>query len=144
MFLFSNVNKFQFTLQTCLQTDPSDFAQGAALCHLVQQDGKLVCYASKTLDRAQPNYSAHKKACLAIVWSTDLFSTLCFGHQLVLQTDHCALKQLSTNKQQLDGWHDGPWNYRNLTWWSSIEKERIKEMLIFYHDWYTIWMGNSL
>ena len=58
----------------------------AMLCHLVQQDSKLVekpiCHASKTSDRA-----------LAVVWSTDLLRTLLLGHQFVHQIDHSALKQ---------------------------------------------------
>ena len=71
---------FNPNLETCLQTDASEYALGAVLCHLVMQDGKLVekpiCYASKTLDRAQANYSVTEKECLAVVWSTDLFRTL--------------------------------------------------------------------
>ena len=59
-----------------------------------------VCYASKTLDRAQANCSVTEKECLAMVWPADLFRTLllAMGHQFVLQTNHSALKQLLTNK----------------------------------------------
>ena len=73
---------FNPTLETCLQTNASEYAVGAVHCHLVQQNGKhvekIVCCASKTLDRALANYSVTEKECLAIaiVWYTDLFHTL--------------------------------------------------------------------
>ena len=88
---------------TLLQTDASNFALGAVLCHVVEEDGveveKPVCYASKTLDRAQENYSVTEKECLAVVWSTDFFRTMLLGHHFTLQTDHSALRQLLTNKE---------------------------------------------
>ena len=85
--------------EICLQTNASDFARGAVLVTWPSWMAKWsICYASKTLDRAQANYLVTEKECLAVVWSTDLFRTLLLGHQFVLSTDHSALKQLLTNK----------------------------------------------
>ena len=43
MFLSPNMlARFNPNLETCLLTDASEYALGVVLCHLVQQDGKLV------------------------------------------------------------------------------------------------------
>ena len=57
-----------------------------------------ICYASKTLDRAQANYTVTEKKCLAVVWATELFRTLLLGIPFTLETDHSALKQILTTK----------------------------------------------
>ena len=74
---------FHLNIETGMQTDASDYALGAVLCHLVQQVGKRIekpiCCTSQTIDTAQANYSVTEK-CLALAWLTDLFHTLLLGH----------------------------------------------------------------
>ena len=93
---------FDPTKPLYLQTDASHFALGAVLCHVETVNGKQmekpICYASKTLKKAQINYSVTEKECPAVVWSTELFRTMLLGHQFTLQTDHSALRNLLTNK----------------------------------------------
>ena len=93
---------FAPSLPIILHTDASDFALGAVLSHFVEQNGIIVerpiCYASKTLDRAQANYGVTEKECLAVVWATELFRTMLLGTEFVLETDHSALKQLLKDK----------------------------------------------
>jgi transposase InsO family protein len=89
---------FDPALPTILHTDASDFAVGAVLSQ--DHDGveRPVCYASKTLDRAQANYTVTEKECLAVVWATELFRTLLLGKPFTLETDHSALRQILTTK----------------------------------------------
>ena len=71
-------NKFK------LVTDASDFAIGAIL----QQDNHPICYASRTLNEHERNYSTTEKELLAIVWSTNYFRPYLYGVKFDLLTDH--------------------------------------------------------
>ena len=139
---------FNPSLETCLQIDVSEYALGPVLCHLVQQDGKLVekpvCYASNTLDRTQANYSETEKECLARVWSTDLFHTVLLGHQFVLQMDHSASKQLLTTKTATCCLAQWAMKLQGFNMTVFHRKGKTKVMLIFCYDWFTVWMANSL
>jgi hypothetical protein len=60
----------------------------------MQPDGteRPVCFSSKTLDRAQQQYTTTERECLAVVWATEAHRTLVLGKPFVLETDHTALK----------------------------------------------------
>lgn len=73
-----------------LITDASNFALGAVLT----QDGHPVCYASRTLNDHEKNYSTIEKELLAIVWGTKYFRPYLFGKEFDLQTDHQPIKWL--------------------------------------------------
>lgn len=67
-----------------LVTDASNFALGAVLL----QDGHPICYASRTVNDHEKNYSTVEKELLAIVWATKYFRPYLFGQEFELQTDH--------------------------------------------------------
>ena len=52
-----------------LQTDASTFGLGAIL----EQDGRVTTYASRTLTKCEQNYSIIQKECLAIVYALKQF-----------------------------------------------------------------------
>ena len=58
----------------------------------------VVYYASKTLIEAQRNYTTTKKELLAVVYALDKFRAYLVGSDIVIFTDHSALKYLLTKK----------------------------------------------
>lgn len=73
-----------------LITDASNYALGAVLT----QDGHPVCYASRTLNDHEKNYSTIEKELLAVVWGTQYFRPYLYGVEFDLSTDHQPLKWL--------------------------------------------------
>ena len=78
--------------------DASDFAIGAVLGQ--REDGKhyVVYYANKTLNEAHKNYTTTEKELLAVVYALDKFCAYLVGSDIIIFTDHSALKYL-LNKQ---------------------------------------------
>ena len=78
--------------------DASDLAIGAVLGQ--REDGKphVVYYASKTLNEAQRNYTTTEKELLAVVYALDKFRAYLVGSDIVIFTDHSALKYLLTKQ----------------------------------------------
>lgn len=73
-----------------LTTDASNFAIGAVL----SQEGHPICYASRTLNNHERNYSTTDKELLAIVWATNYFRPYLYGREFDIYTDHQPLKYL--------------------------------------------------
>ena len=78
--------------------DASDLAIGAVLGQ--REDGKpyVVYYASKTLNEAQRNYTTTEKELLTVVYALDKFRAYLVGSDIVIFTDHSALKYLITKQ----------------------------------------------
>ena len=58
----------------------------------------MVYYASKTLNKAQRNYTTIEKERLAVVYTLDKFHAYLVGSDIIIFTDHSALKYLLTKK----------------------------------------------
>ena len=67
--------QFDPTKDLLVQTDASNFALGAVLCHVEGEGADRkeypIMFASKTLNKQQMNYSVTEKECLAVVWALD-------------------------------------------------------------------------
>ena len=72
--------------------DASDFAIGDVLGQ--REDGKpyVICYASKTLNEAQRNYTTTEKELLAVVFALDKFRAYLVGSFIIVFTDYSTLK----------------------------------------------------
>ena len=77
-----------------LQTDASSLGIGAVL----EQDGKVVAYASRVLTKAEKSYSVIQQECLAIVYTLKQLRQYLLGCPFTLQTDHAPLQRLSNQK----------------------------------------------
>ncbi|GBP97604.1 Retrovirus-related Pol polyprotein from transposon 297 [Eumeta japonica] len=101
-----------FNQKFVLQTDASKFALGAVL----SQNGHPICYASRSLNGAEQNYSTIEKELLAIVWSTKYFRPYLFGRKFLIETDHRPLVWLFSIKEP---------NSKLLLYPYSVEEEQL-------------------
>ena len=78
--------------------DASDYVIGAVLRQKKERIFKVIHYASRTLNDAQPNYTTTEKEMLAIVFAFDKFRLYLIGNKVIVHTDHSAIKYLMTKK----------------------------------------------
>lgn len=72
-------------------TDASNFAVGAILSQGTIPLDKPICYASRTLNRAESRYSTIEKELLAVVYALALFRPYIYGRKITIVTDHKPL-----------------------------------------------------
>lgn len=82
-----------------LTTDASNLAIGAVLSQGPIGSDKPVCYASRTLNDSEINYSTIEKELLAIVWATKYFRPYLFGRKFKIITDHKPLQWMMNLKE---------------------------------------------
>ena len=78
--------------------DASDLTIGAVLGQRVEGKPYVVYYASKTLNEAQRNYTTIEKELLAVVYALDKFRAYLVGSNIIIFTDHSALKYMLTKQ----------------------------------------------
>lgn len=88
-----------FTKEFLLTTDASNVALGAILSQGSVGSDKPVCYASRTLNDSELNYSTIEKELLAIVWATKYFRPYLFGRKFKILTDHKPLQWIINFKE---------------------------------------------
>ncbi|XP_044317741.1 uncharacterized protein LOC123038114 [Drosophila rhopaloa] len=85
---------FEYKFQ--LQRDASDKGLGAVFTQNIEGDERVIAYVNRRLERADENYSATEKECLAIVWATRKLRCYLEGYKFDVITDHLALKWLNS------------------------------------------------
>ena len=75
-----------------------DLVVGAVLEQRAEGKPYVVYYASKTLNEAQRNYTTTEKELLAVVHTMDKFRAYLIGSDIIIFTDHSALKYLLTKQ----------------------------------------------
>ncbi|KAK8712690.1 hypothetical protein V6N13_147920 [Hibiscus sabdariffa] len=82
-----------------LMCDASDTSVGAVLGQKIGKEPHVISYASRTLDSTQRNYSTTKKELLAIVFALEKFCSYLLGTNVVVYSDHAALRYLMNKKE---------------------------------------------
>ncbi len=77
-----------------LSTDASAVGLGAVLEQEVDGKRRPVAFASRTLNKAEQNYTTTERECLALVWAVRHFRHLLDGAHVTVYTDHAALTYL--------------------------------------------------
>lgn len=88
-----------FSKEFLLTTDASNVAIGAVLSQGPIGSDKPVCFASRTLNDSETNYSTIEKELLAIVWATKYFRPYLFGRKFKILTDHKPLQWVMSIKE---------------------------------------------
>ncbi|XP_029146905.1 uncharacterized protein [Arachis hypogaea] len=82
-----------------IMCDAFNYAVRAALAQHEGEDPYIIAYASNTLDGAQSNYTTTEKELLAIVFALDKFRAYLLRTNVVVYSDHAALKYLLAKKE---------------------------------------------
>ena len=69
---------------------------GGVLAQRIDNEEKPIAYASRTLTKAEQNYSIIELEALAVVYFITLFRPYLLGHTFTVQTDHAPLRWILT------------------------------------------------
>ncbi|KAH9734989.1 hypothetical protein KPL71_017588 [Citrus sinensis] len=81
-----------------LMCDASDHSVGTVLGQRQNKFFHSIYYASKTLTHAQINYTTTEKELIAVVFAFDKFKAYLVGTQVIVYTDHAAIRYLILKK----------------------------------------------
>lgn len=91
---------FSRKLPIKLVCDGSQYGIGAAMFHITESgEEKPVCFVSRTLTKAEQNYSVIDREALAIYYGVKKLSHYLIGRHFTLQTDHRPLVSIFGPKQ---------------------------------------------
>ncbi|KAJ1107261.1 hypothetical protein NDU88_004654, partial [Pleurodeles waltl] len=89
---------FDHRRKTFLTTDASKLGLGATLSQIIDGEERIVAFASRTLNKAEANYSVIEREALACFWAVKHLTFLLWGAQFTLRTDHKPLVYIFSTK----------------------------------------------
>ena len=82
-----------------LDTDASNIGIGAVLSQVQDGEERVIEYFSRVLSKPERNYCVTRRELLAIIRAVDHFHKYLYGQEILIRTDHAALKWLLEMKQ---------------------------------------------
>ena len=113
-----------FNQDFILETDASISGLGAVLAQ-IQSDSKPhpIAYASRSLSPSEKNYSVTELETLAVVWAMSHFHYYLYGHNVMVYTDHTAVKAVLDTPNPTG---------KHARWWTRVYGKGVKEVQIVY------------
>lgn len=87
-----------YTLPFVIQADASGFGIGAVLTQPHPDGERVICYLSRSLSKAERNYSTTERECLAVLYAVEKFRPYILGIPFTVITDHHSLVWLQNLK----------------------------------------------
>ena len=75
-------------------------ASATGIGAVLEQGGRVVAYANRTLSNSERNYSVIQQECLAIVYALKQFRHYLLGRKFQLVTKHTPLQWFSSQKME--------------------------------------------
>ena len=125
-----------FNKDFVLETDASIQGLGAILSQ-IQSDDRLrpIAFASRALSPQEKNYSVTELEMLAVVWAISHFCHWVYGNNLVVYTDHTAVKAI------LDAPNPSG---KHARWWMWVYGSGVRDIQIKYRAGKTSQPADSL
>ena len=109
-------------------TDASNISLGAILVQKQEGRERIICCASRMLNKSEQNYSATKKECLAVVWGIKNFRSYLIANHFKVYTDHYSLQWLHSMKNESGLLHRWAAQLRTMTLRFYTDRVKIKVM----------------
>jgi len=109
-----------------LKTDASGQGLGATcILSQTQNDGKRhpVAYASRALSSTERRYAVTELEMLAVVWAMSHFHHYLYGHNVIILTDHTAVKAVLGSPSK---------NSQHAHWWTKVYGSGVKDVQIVH------------
>lgn len=82
-----------------IQTDASDYGIAGKIYQIINNEHKIIAFASRSLTQTEQNYCTSKKEALAAIWACEKWHYYIDLTKFYLVSDHSALKYLFSNSQ---------------------------------------------
>lgn len=113
---------FDPKLPIVVSADSSSYGIGAVLAHIINGKERPVCFASRTLNQAERNYSQIEREALALVYALKQFHFYIFGYEFTLKTDHKPLLGIFSPDKLIPSMASG----RIIRWCLTLQAYRFK------------------
>lgn len=77
-----------------IESDASNVGLGAVLMQKIQNEDRVIAYASRTLSKAERNYTVTERECLGVIYAVETFRPYIDGQRFTVITDHSSLTWL--------------------------------------------------